>query len=336
MIRKSLFTCVLLSTVAFMSVAVASEALTACMNVQAPFQTLVQMLDDPAVQNPPQVQLCHRTANAFKHYKQTRKDKATEELKKFINEVSRSTPRHLGGSYADALIAEANRVIALLDGTGGPILGEVSGGVFRFGGSTPVANATVTLQFPGTGQVLTMATDTNGLFSFKDITPAGAFVVNAQDGTGASGSGQGSLLETELTASVLIVIDQPGNGLITGVVTSTGAQPVADALVTAMFPDTRRSYTAITGSDGQYSLGGLRTDGTVILIAFKSDTGASASNSGVLTSGSPSRTVNFTLQQPAVVNPDLVNSGFVDGLAGWSSSGPVQVIDRGLVFSTPN
>lgn len=335
MIRKSLFGWFLLCFIGFASPAVASEALAACASVQAPFQTLGQMVQDSAVQNPPQVQLCHRTANAFKHYRQTRKDKAIEELKKFIDEVHRSTPRHLGSAYADALIAEANRIIGLLDGTGGPILGQVSGGVFLFGTNTPVASATVTLQFPATGQVLTTVADQSGLFSFKELVPAGVFVISAQDGAGASGSGQGSLLETELTASVLIVIGQPGNGLIQGTVTSASTQPVPDALVTAMFPDTGRRYMAITGSDGQYVLSGVRTDGTVILIAFENSTGASASNSSVLTSGMPSRTVNFTLQQPAVVNIELTNSGFVDGLAGWTSIGPVQVIDRGLVFSTP-
>lgn len=337
MIRKSLFfRCFLLILLGITSPTNASEALSACANVAAPFQTLAQLVQDPAVQNPPQVQLCHRTANAYKHYQKTRKDKAIEELQKFISEVRRSAPRHLGATYADILVAEANRIIGLLSGSGGPILGEVSGGVFLFGSSTPVANAAVTLQFPGAGQVLTATADGNGLFSFQNIVPAGAFVVSAQNSAGASGTAQGSLLETELTASVLILIDQPGNGLIQGTVTSASAQPVQDVLVTAIFPDTGRRYTAVTGGDGRYLLSGVRTDGTVILIAFKSDTGASASTSNVLTAALPNRTVDFVLQEPAVVNPELTNSGFVDGLTGWNSSGPVQIIDRGLVFSTPN
>ena len=37
------------------------------------------------------------------------------------------------------------------------------------------------------------------------------------------------------------------------------------------------------------------------------------------------------------MNPELVNNGFTDGpdgLTGWYSSGPVQIVDRDLVFGS--
>jgi hypothetical protein len=90
----------------------------------------------------------------------------------------------------------------------------------------------------------------------------------------------------------------------------------------------------LTDVDGNYSLKQLQFDGTVIIIAFDSKTGASASFSSVVSATFPAPTVNLDLQIPPFVNPELLNTGFTDGLNGWYSSGPVQIIDRDLVFGS--
>ncbi len=50
------------------SVAHASNRLAACESLNSPFNPLAELVWDSAVGNPPQTQLCHRAANAAKHY----------------------------------------------------------------------------------------------------------------------------------------------------------------------------------------------------------------------------------------------------------------------------
>jgi hypothetical protein len=77
-------------------------------------------------------------------------------------------------------------------------------------------------------------------------------------------------------------------------------------------------------------------DGTLILVGFKNDTGASGSTTGVLSSYTSQMTRNLTLKAPETVNAELLNSGFENGLDGWSTEGSVTIIDRDLVFTTPD
>jgi len=156
--------------------------------------------------------------------------------------------------------------------------------------------------------------------------------VNAADAAGAIGSAQGSLLPGESEASVLVVVDQPGPGVIQGHVSNQQVQQGGSVLVTAIFPDSKREYTAVAGIDGYYRLDGVRPDGTVIVMAFDNDAGAIASYSTVLTQYYPLANVDLALVTPATINPELKNGNFADGLTGWTYSGPVQLVTRSLVF----
>ncbi|HEY5956842.1 MAG TPA: carboxypeptidase-like regulatory domain-containing protein, partial [Polyangiaceae bacterium] len=214
-----------------------------------------------------------------------------------------------------------------------PLAGAITGGVYAFSSKAPVANANVTLEFVATGQVYSASTDPNGLFSFSQLPLAGSFLVRAEDGLGAKGSVDGSLLQGEPSASVLIYIDSEGTGLIQGRITSMDQEPRANVVVKAIFPHTGREYTATSASTGDYSITGVHTDGTFVLIAFENDTGASASFSSAVTPEYPTATVNLVLWQPTVINSELTNPYFTDGLTGWIWSGPVQIVDSDLVFS---
>jgi len=310
----------------------ANSGLESCTGLQDPFVDLTQLVLDPTLPNPPQVQLCHRAANAAKHYEWERIPKTVNELEKFITEVNQSTPTHLTQVEADALVSEAERVIQII--TGALTLGKISGGVFNYSTNSPVPSASITLTFSETGTSFATSSDTNGLFSIDNVEPEGAFIVTAEDGSGTFGSVQGSILETNLQTSVIILIAQPGAGSIQGQVHFGDGTPADNALVTAIFPETERKYTVLTDVDGNYALNQLQFDGTVIVIAFDSETGASTSFSSVVSSSFPAPTVNLTLQTPPFVNPELINTGFTDGLNGWYSSGPVQIIDRNLIFGS--
>ena len=313
----------------FSSVVFADNSLNKCITLQEPFDKLSQLILASTVANPPQELLCHRAANASKHYNDERIVKAIAELEKFITEVENSL-KHLSNEQAQLLIAEANEIIQFLKV--GPTIGAVAGGVYFFSTNTPVVGATVNLTFSLSSNSYSTTTDENGFFKIEDLNPEGAFVIVANDGSGGTGSQQGSLLPTSLEPSILLYIDQPGQGKINGNVKRENLTLVSGALITAIFPETKRNYTAITNADGFYELNNLAFDGTVIIIAFDSETGASSSDTRIISDSMPSSIVDFTLQIPSTVNPELLNADFTDGLSGWDSSGPVQVIDRDLVF----
>lgn len=335
MIRKNIFLLLFLILASAGASASPGNGLGACEGLVIPFDGLAQMTLDTSVANPPQVQLCHRVANAEKQFRMERAEKSIDELRKYISEVEQSTPRHVEGAYAEALIAEAERVISIISGDV-VVEGTISGGVYAFQTNQPVSGALVTVSFSGSEQTYSTTTDGNGFFTLENMPITGAFVVNAADATGAVGSAQGSLLPSESVASVLVTLDHPGSGVIQGHVFNEQAQQTGAVLVTAIFPDSKREYTVIAGVDGYYRFGGVRPDGTVIVIAFDNDSGASASYSTVLTQYYPVATVDLSLVTPGVINSDLTNGNFAHGLTGWTYSGPVQLVERSLVFGAQN
>lgn len=332
MIRSLIAPVLILGACSAFSAAHASNRLAGCESLNSPFHSLAELVWDSAVGNPPQTQLCHRAANAAKHYAKGHRSKAVDELYKFINETGKSSPKHIDATYAETLIGEATRVISQIDGSTETQAGQVSGGVFEFGSNVPVAQSDIILTFVTDGQEFTTVSDSNGLFSLKGLPPLGVFVITAKDTSGAIGSGQGSILPAELNASVPVFIDFAGAGTIEGTVTPIDLVAEGDAIVNAYFTDSGRQYSTTVGGDGYYRLDGLHTDGTVILIAFDNSTGSTASFSSVLSQNTPSRTVNLQLKMPVTVQPELTNSGFEKGVDGWETQGPAQVVDRNVVF----
>jgi len=332
MIRTLIAPVVIMGACTVVSTAQASNRLAACESLAPPFESLAHLVWDSAVGNPPQTQLCHRTANAARHYTAGRTSKAIDELYKFINETEKSAPRRIDETYAQTLVGEANRIINLIDGSLDNHVGQVTGGVYEYGSNAPVAGAHITLTFVTDGQEFSAVSDSAGLFFIEDLPPLGVFVITAQDVSGAVGSGQGSILPGELNASVPLFLDYAGNGVIEGTVGPVELVADGDAIVNAYFTDTGRHYSTAVGSDGYYRLEGLHTDGTVILIAFDNTTGGTASFSSVLTPHSPSRTIDLQLTTPVTIQPELSNPGFGNGLDDWETQGPVTVVDREVFF----
>jgi hypothetical protein len=158
------------------------------------------------------------------------------------------------------------------------------------------------------------------------------FVVTATDWSGATGSGQGSILPGELNASITVHVEMAGIGTIEGTVTPLELVSDNDAIVNVYFTDTGRQYSTSVGNDGYYRLEGLQLDGTVILIGFDNDTGATGSFSSVLSQNTPSLTVNLPLKAPLTIQPELVNHGFEYGTKDWELEGTVEVVNRSQVF----
>lgn len=316
---------------ALSSFAFADNGLGVCSELGMPFSELSQMVTSSDLPNPPQVQLCHRLANVFKHNDDDRLEKAISELEKFIAEVEKSVPKHLNNGQAQELIDESNRVIKILMGDY-EVLCIISGGVFYFNDNSTAANAKVTLIFPETGNSYTTDADSAGLFSFENLEPQGAFVISAGDGANATGNVQGSLKEGVPEVSVVVLIEQPGTKNIQGNIADAAGLGAPGVIVTVVFPKTKRTYNAITSADGSYSLKQIHPDGTFIMVAFESQTGASVSYSSFISSYYASRTINLQLEPLPTVNPELTNAGFTDGFNGWNVKGPAQIIDRNLVF----
>jgi hypothetical protein len=288
---------------------------------------------DDAISNPPQVGLCHRVANAEKNFQKEEINKSISELEKYMAGVDKSIPGFIGNDYGELLIAEAEMVIDIISGNGEQG-GIITGGVFNFNTNEPISGASILLSLSGTEIPFETTSDENGFFVFNDIPLTGTYILYAEDSSGAFGSVQGSILPTENATTSTILIDQPGSGSVQGYITSDISEP--DIYLTAIFPETERSYTTSAALSGDYLLDNLHTDGTVIIIAFDNNTGASASYSSVVTSSSPNIIVNLSLTSTGVVNPELLNGNFADGLTGWSTSGPVQIIDRDSAFGSQN
>lgn len=194
------------------------------------------------------------------------------------------------------------------------------------------AGAMVTLQFLGTSDTFDTTTDSNGLFEFTGLPLTGTFIVQAQDALGAQGSVQDSVTTNNPSATVNLVVSQPGSGTLQGVAYGEGISDYTAVLINAYFPDTGKSYTAQANSDGSFYLENLSTDGTVIVIGFDNNTGASGSTSTILTPGTSSQSIALTLNAISEPNYELENGDFSDGLEGWQYSGPVYLVDRDLVF----
>jgi hypothetical protein len=331
-----LFTSFLTTSLISIQAQASDNGTAACEALPEPFQQIATMTLDPAVENPPKVGLCHRIANAENHYDKQAPDKAIQELDKFIASVSKRRGKFIGESYAAALISEAERIISIISGSSEPETMAINGGVFGFSDKAPVGGATVNVSFIESGSTFTTTTDNAGLFSVPDLTEAGVYVVDVATSDGRTGSAQGSLLETENKSSVLVTVDLAGSGAIYGTVYDDSGLPVPAALVTAIFPDTDRKYSVVSASDGSFALTNVHADGTLILVGFKNDTGASGSTTGVLPSYSSQITRNLTITSPQTVNAEFLNSGFENGLQGWSTEGSVLLIDRTLVFTTPD
>lgn len=315
--------------------AAASNQLAACTQLAAPFSTLGDLVLAPSLTNPPKVQLCHRVGQAARHSAEQHTDRAIDALRKFIVDTERSTPHRVAAGYAATLTAEAQRVINLL-GSNGPVLGTVSGGVYAFVNRTPVAGAAISLRFLSSDQSYATTSDNNGLFAFRDLPLNGLFIVSVQGTGGTVGSAQASVIQSQPAASVLVLVEAPGPGEIRGRVTVPGLVGQPTVSVSALFPDNGREYVTAVASDGSYRLDGLRTDGTFILIAVDNASGGSASSSSFLTPTAPLRVIDISLEMPSVVNPDLLNGSFANGLAGWTVRGPATVVYRSAVFGSQN
>lgn len=294
-----------------------------------PFYWMSDILLDDDIPKLQQHFLCLRIRQAERHYNKGRVDKSIETMHKFINAVQREVANRLNEDQSLELSNEARKVINYLNGDDFVV---VTGGVYQLDNHAAVADAAISLHFLSTNTDYSTVTDSNGLFSFEDIEADGQYIVKATTLIGEVGSSQGTALKGNQITSNVILVDLPGNAKISGVITNHDMTPAVNSLVHISFPDSGRSYSTKTNELGNYSMPQVHTDGTLIMLAFDPESGAVNSTSSHLLENQPELTIDLTLSSIDIVNPELVNTDFSDGLNGWKTEGDVTLIDRALIF----
>ena len=85
--------------------------------------------------------------------------------------------------------------------------------------------------------------------------------------TSATGASQGSIDAGNLKASLLVVIDMPGAGLLIRIVSkSSNGLPVPNVLVTYLFPESDHTAYAMIDINSACNFVGLCTDGKSLLL----------------------------------------------------------------------
>lgn len=223
-------------------------------------------------------------------------------------------------------------VVTITGSEGEVVLGKVNGIAIKEDGLA-VPNANVVLKFPATNAIYETVTDSSGLFSFANLPTDGNFVVDIFTSDGLFGSATGYILQTSPEAAITVVLNKAGNGVVSGKVVSETGLPVSNAIVSITFMETNYTASVTADTSGYFNLGGLPTDGSFVVVAFDSVTGAFGSKISFITSGIPQQTIQLQLRTPSTVNPEFTNGDFSNGtLSGWETSGDVKIVPQSSVF----
>ena len=174
--------------------------------------------------------------------------------------------------------------------------GAIKGTVFATNGTTPFANANVVLS--GSALANTTTNET-GQFSFSFV-PVGVFTLDATDSNGNRGRSTGSIAKTgSIVQSNVTFL---GKGSVSGVVTDSSQNPVANASVSlnsgSIFGGVS---TTTTDPAGHYALSGIYI-GPYNVTASSSALKLGGQTSGNISSDQQSVTSNIILTAAGTVN----------------------------------
>jgi hypothetical protein len=171
-------------------------------------------------------------------------------------------------------------------------------------GGTGVAGATVSLGAAGTTP---QTTDGSGNASFTDV-PAGSYVVSVSGLSGdvvCSSTTQPVTVAGGQTTAVTFACNIVQTASISGSVTNTDGTPRANAslTITRTTPDGGSAVTVTTGSNGQYSLTGLRSGTYTVTLAATANCTTEENTQTVSVAAGEARVVNFTCTEAAPPPP---------------------------------
>jgi len=186
-------------------------------------------------------------------------------------------------------------------------LGSVFGTVYDLNGVV-ATGATVTVESLGTGYnpvVVTTAQDGTYTASGIAIGQVAASAILA-NGTQTNGPTYGWVFAA--TPPVEFDIGLNNTGLVSGIITDSGGNPLANVTVTAVVtqsPGSTSSDTSVTGSDGSYLFGPFGMGGPVTVTVTDSNNNVVGTATGVLPNGN-----NVTINVPTAVARLALPLGF--------------------------
>ena len=180
--------------------------------------------------------------------------------------------------------------------------GTITGIVFGRNGTTPVANANVVLS--GTSLAAT-TTNEAGQFSFNFVS-VGAFILDATDNSGNHGRSTGTIPKTG--AVVQSNVTFLGQGTVSGVVSDSSQNPVANATVSVNSQSIFGGVSATTtDASGNYSVPNIFV-GPFQVTASSSALQEGGATSGSITADQQTVTENITLTASATVNGTIFHA----------------------------
>ena len=180
--------------------------------------------------------------------------------------------------------------------------GAITGTVFGRNGTTPVANANVVLS--GTSLAATTANEA-GQFTFNFVS-VGAFTLDATDNNGNHGRSTGTIPKTG--AVVQSNVTFLGQGTVSGVVSDSSQNPVANATVSLNSQSIFGGVsTTTTDTGGNYSLANIFV-GPFQVTASSSALQEGGAASGSITADQQTVTENITLTVSGTVNGTIYHA----------------------------
>jgi protocatechuate 3,4-dioxygenase beta subunit len=189
--------------------------------------------------------------------------------------------------------------------------GTIKGTVFKADGKTPVgAGAGVSLSGATTAST---QTDAQGGY-LLDFIGLGNFTIDVTDGTGNHGRTTGDLTATSQVA--VANVSYLGRGTVTGTVSDSNGNPVANAAVTVSSSSIfGGAQSAISNTQGHYSVSGIFL-GAFLVTAQVQSTQQSGQASGSMGSDGQTVTVNLSLSGAGSFNGAIFRHDGVTAVPG--------------------
>lgn len=187
----------------------------------------------------------------------------------------------------------------------------LSGTLYEPGGTTPLANATVSAVLSGSpGQPpVTAVTASDGTWQMP--VTAGTWSVSAVAPGYLPSAAQSEAATSGTVSGISLTVGAALPDTLSGTVTDSTGSPIANAIVTAGDPSTQSIFQALTGADGTYTI--AVSDGAYTMHVHAPGYTDAVSSSTVSVSGGGTATENFQLASGEAVTGTVTVGGTATG-----------------------